>query len=105
MAGQSLTTASSLQCPHGGAVIIVSTNPRARAGGAPAATAADIFIVAGCPISSPCVSVRWVVPDARVKVNGVPSLSRSSLGLCLNGLQIPQGTVVVLNTQTEVQSQ
>ena len=105
MAGQSLTTASSLQCPHGGTVITVSTNLRARADGASMATAADIFIIAGCPISSPCLTVRWLVTDVRVKVNGIPTLSRSSLGLCLNALQIPQGPVVVLNTQTRVQSQ
>jgi len=104
MAGHSLTIASSLQCPHGGTVVITSTNTRVRAG-APMATAMDVFLIVGCPVSSPCVSVRWLVPDMRVKVNGIPTLSRTSLGLCLNGLQIPQGVVVILNTQTKVQSQ
>ncbi len=105
MAGHSLTTVSSLQCPHGGTVIIISTNTRVKAVSAPMATATDVFIVAGCPISSPCLTVRWLITDVRVKVNGIPSLSRSSVCLCLNGLQIPQGPVVIMNTQAKVQSQ
>lgn len=105
MAGNSLTTASSLQCPHGGTVIIVSANARVKAVSAPMATVTDVFIIAGCPISSPCLTVRWLITDVRVKVNGIPTLSRSNLGLCLNALQIPQGPAVILNTQTRVQSQ
>ena len=104
MAGNSLTIASTLQCPHGGTVIIISTNMRVRAG-APIATAADVFTIAGCLASNPCLTVQWLVPDMRVRVNGIPTLSRSSLGLCLNGVQIPQGPVVILNTQLRVKSQ
>lgn len=104
MAGNSLTIASTLQCPHSGRVIIISTNTRVRAG-VPMATAADVFIIAGCLASSPCVTVQWLLPDMRVRVNGIPTLSQSSIGLCLNGLQIPQGLVVILNTQLRVKSQ
>ena len=103
MAGNSLTIASTLQCPHGGTVIIMSMNTRVRAG-VPLATAADVFTIVGC-LAGTCVTVQWLVPDMRVRVNGVPTLSQSSLGLCLNGLQIPQGLVVILNTQLRVKSQ
>jgi len=103
MAGNSVTIASTLQCPHGGKVIIVSTNTRVRAG-TPMATALDVFTIVGC-LAGTCVTVQWLVGDMRVRVNGVPTLSRSSLGLCLNGLQIPQGPVVIVNTQLRVKSQ
>jgi hypothetical protein len=113
MAGNSLNTMAMLQCPHGGTVQIVSTNTRVNAGGAPMALAADTYIVSGCPfqipaavpIPSPCVTVHWIVSDVQDKVNGVPTLSQSSVGLCLSAAQVPQGPVVVVNTQTKVQSQ
>lgn len=112
MAGHSLTTASTLLCPHGGKVQAIGANTRGRADGTFLVTANDVFVVAGCPfqipavvpIPSPCVTVRWLIPDTRVKVNGNPTLSRFSTGLCLSAAQIPQGPVVVVNTQTRVQS-
>jgi hypothetical protein len=114
MSGPSLNVSSALQCPHGGTVQIISANVRVNAGGVPAALATDQFIVAGCPfqipapsgtIPSPCVLVTWVVSDMRVRVNGAPTLSQSSVGLCQSGAQIPQGPVVIASTQTRVQSQ
>lgn len=112
MSGNSLTTASSLTCPHGGQVQIVSSNTKVVAA-APLATAADTFIVSGCPfqlptvppIPSPCVTVQWVAPDMRVTINGVPSLSQSSGGICLSAAQVPQGPPVVSSTQAKLQSQ
>lgn len=112
MAGSTLTTNSSLQCPHGGTVQIISTNTRVAADGGYVATVADTFIVSGCPfqipatpvIPSPCLTVQWIVPDTRVRVNGSPSLSQSSTGICLSAAQIPQGSVIVANTQHKVSS-
>lgn len=113
MAGNTLTVTSQLQCPHGGQVSIVTTNLRAKGSSGSIATAADTFIVVGCPfqipatppIPSPCLSVRWLITDMRVKANGTFTLSRSSQGLCLNALQAPQGPVVILNTQVRFKSQ
>lgn len=113
MTGYSLTIASTLMCPHGGKVQIISSNTRGQADGAFLATSADTFVVTGCPfqipavvpIPSPCVTVRWLVPDTRLKVNGNPTLSRSSVGLCLSAAQVPQGPVTIVNTQTRTQSQ
>lgn len=113
MAGHTLTVASTLQCPHGGTVTIVTSNSRAKAGGSYIVTMADTFTISGCPfqipsippIPSPCVRVQWLVPDTRVRVNGSLSLSRSSTGLCLSAAQVPQGTVIVANTQSRTQSQ
>lgn len=113
MSGNSLTTASSLQCPHGGQVQIISSNSKVQAVENPMATAADTFIVSGCPfqlptvppIPSPCMTVQWVVPDMRVTINGTPSLSQSSVGLCFSATQLPQGPPSVVSTQSKVQSQ
>ena len=108
MAGPSLTAASTLLCPHGGQVTIIPANVRAMAGGAPIATAADTFLVAGCaftlpgPVPSPCVSVQWIVPGLRLKAGG-PALDAGSVGLCLAATGAPQGPVSVVATQPGVQ--
>ncbi len=114
MAGQTLNINSSLQCPHGASVNIVSANARVKAGGAFAALATDQFIISGCPfqipigtgtVPSPCLKVQWTVTDLRLKVGGTPTLSQGSVGLCLNAQQLPQGPVSIVNAQTKVKSQ
>src|SRR5436190_24243631 len=105
MAGHTLNTSSILMCPHFGTVQIISSNTRVMAGGAFAALATDFYLVRGCLSGNPCATVQWILPDMRTKVNGLPTLSRSSIGLCLDSLQFPQGTVVIINTQPRMQSQ
>jgi hypothetical protein len=114
VAGNAITTASSLQCPHGGTVAIVTTNARVQAGGAPLALATDTFTIAGCPfqipagvttVPSPCIRVQWIVTDMRTGVGGAPTLSASSVGLCLAATQAPQGTVVIGTTQPSASTQ
>ena len=105
MAGPSLTAASTLLCPHGGQVTIIPASPRAIAGGAPIATTADTFLVAGCiftlpgPVASPCVQVQWIVPGLRLKAGGAQALDAGSVGLCLAATGAPQGPVSVMATQ------
>ncbi len=110
MAGNLLNTNSTLQCPHGGSVKIVSTNTRVKVDGAYAALSTDTFTISGCPfqipaapspIPSPCVTVQWVVTNVRTKTNSTPNLSQSSVGLCLSAAQIPQGSVIVAQTQAK----
>ena len=115
MAGYSITASSTLQCPHGGSVSITASNQRAKADSGAIATQTDTTTVSGCPfqkptpagatVPSPCVRVQWVVADMRVKASSMPSLSRSATGICFSGESIPQGSVVVANTQTKTQSQ
>jgi len=81
-----------------------------KATSTPMATSADTFIVAGCPffagnVPSPCLSVKWIVTDMRVKVGGPLTLSTASKGLCLNATQAPQGPVTIASTQAKVKSQ
>lgn len=104
-----LTTASSLQCPHGGTVTIASTNAKVGAT-ASLALSTDTFTIAGCPfqipvgtgtVPHPCVKVQWVATNMQVKVDGTPTLSQSSQGLCLAADQAPQGPVSIVNTQAK----
>jgi hypothetical protein len=112
MAGNTLTTLSSLECPHGGTVVIVSSNAQVQADRAFIATKEDTFNIVGCPfqipatppIPSPCLTVQWKVADTQVQINGVASLSQSSVGMCLNAEQAPQGPVVIRSTQAVVSS-
>jgi hypothetical protein len=110
MSGNLLNTSSTLQCPHGGSVSIVSANTRVKADGAFAALSTDTFTISGCPfqipaapspIPSPCVTVKWVVTNLRTQTNRTPNLSQSCVGICQSAAQIPQGPVVIANTQTK----
>jgi hypothetical protein len=107
MAAALLTTASSLQCPHGGTVSIVSANTQTQAS-APLALSTDTFTIAGCPfqipvgtgtVPHPCVSVQWTQPNTMTSVNGTPTLAQDSVGLCLAADQAPQGPVSVVQAE------
>jgi hypothetical protein len=114
MAGNTLNTNATLKCPHGATVNIISSNTKVSVDNAFAALATDQFIVAGCPFQipigagtkpSPCMTVKWVMTDMRTTVNGTPTLSKSSVGICQTAEQIPQGPVVISQTQTKVSTQ
>ncbi len=95
-------------CPHAGQVSTISTNTRVLVSGQPVATLADTYPVAGCPFTvpgpkpQPCVKVQWLVPAARVLVNGQPAILQTSTGICQSAEQIPQGPPTVIATQTRV---
>lgn len=105
-----LTTASQLKCPHGGTVSISTSNMTTDADGSKIARVSDTFTIAGCsftlpgPKPSPCMKVQWIVPDVRVRVGGNPTLSTTSVGLCLSADSIPQGPVTISSTQSKVAS-
>lgn len=107
MAGQTITVASTLMCPHGGTVTGISSSPRASAG-ATVLRAADTFVIAGCSFvlpsgtPSPCVTVQWTVADTRVTTGGAATLSSGSVGLCMSAASVPQGPVQVVATQSRV---
>jgi len=105
-----LTTASTLMCPHGGPVQIVSSNTRTQVGGTFAALSTDTFVIAGCafmigPVPSPCVQVMWVQPAARSQVLGTPTLTGASVGLCVAATGAVQGPVTVVAAQPQVNGQ
>jgi hypothetical protein len=102
-----LTTASTLQCPHGGTVSIVSGNSKVSATTA-LALASDTFTISGCTFQisgapHPCTTVQWVVTNIKTKANSTATLSQASSGLCLAADQVPQGPVSIVNAQPKVQ--
>jgi hypothetical protein len=100
-----LTAASSMTCLHGGTVI-ATPGSAASSAGAPILRVGDACTIAGCGftlpggVPSPCLSVQWTAPAARVRHGGDPALIQSSVGLCLAATQAPQGTVQIASTQT-----
>jgi len=109
MAGGMLTLASVMICPHGGSIQAITSNTQVSISGVPVLRASDTFLVAGCPFfigpkPSPCLTVKWILADVRSSAAGGATLSQSSIGLCLNEFQAPQGTAVVLQTQSFVTS-
>ena len=95
-------------CTHGVPVQVVPGNPRVLVSGMPVATMLDQFLIAGCPftvppgVPMPCIRVQWLVPAVRVLINGAPPILNTSVGLCLNPVQAPNGPPVVVMTQPRV---
>ncbi len=99
-----LTTASALQCPHGGTVTAATRNTRAKANGKFIVRASDTYTIAGCsytigPVPHPCVRVDWHVHAEHHKAHGDWSLTEDSVGYCLAADGGMQGSVVVSSTQ------
>jgi hypothetical protein len=99
-----LTATSTVMCPHVGQAQLVTTNTEALVDGAPALLMTDVHAIAGCVfapagVSTPCLTIRWVTGAAQTKVRGVPVLLQTSVGLCQNAAQAPQGTAIVAQVQ------
>jgi hypothetical protein len=45
------------------------------------------------------VTIRWVTAATQTSVRNVPVLLQTSVGLCLNAAQVPQGTAIVVQVQ------
>jgi hypothetical protein len=104
-----LTTSSTLMCPHGGTVQIVSSNARASAEDF-LVRPSDTFTITNClfapgGVAHPCVRVQWVTNVLRCKAVGDFLLNQDSVGLCLAADQAPQGTVMIQSTQMKVSGQ
>jgi hypothetical protein len=108
MPGPLLHVGAQAICPHAaGQITAIPASPRVLVGGQPVVTVADQFLIAGCPFTvgtkpQPCMSVRWLVPAARVLVNGSPALLQTSVGLCISADQIPAGPPAVVAVQPRV---
>lgn len=112
MAGNSLVSSVKMQCPHGGTVQVTPSNLTIKADRDAMVVMSDTFTITGCtfqiptvpPIPSPCVTIRWLIADSRVKLNGSSSLSETSTGQCLSKENVPQGPVIITNTQRKASS-
>jgi len=109
MAGRILTNSSTIICPHGGQATLFTSNTRTSAT-AHVLLETDVHPIAGCVFQvsgkpSPCIRVEWNGGAGSVKVSGTPVLVESSMGLCYNGENAPQGPATVVNTQLKVSAQ
>lgn len=110
MPGFLVDSGATILCPHGGQGTIAPSATRVSLGGKPPVLVDDEVTIAGCVFNvsgaaSPCVKVRWQLPATRVKVEGSAVVLSSSVGLCLNAAEAPQGTAIVTGFQTGVQGQ
>src|SRR5688572_2311697 len=99
-----LTTASQVQCPHGGQATLLTSNTQVTAGGSAVLLETDIHIVAGCPFTigprySPCVRIEWSAGTTMVSANTTALLTQSSVGRCLSAEGAAQGVAMVVQTQ------
>ncbi|MBB5122020.1 hypothetical protein AF335_08275 [Streptomyces eurocidicus] len=107
MSGNLLHVNATVTCPHGARATILPAQVRVVVGGNFAASVADLDTVGGCPFflantPHPCVTIRWVAPSTRIRINGSPAVLRSSTGLCLAPDQAPQGPPNVSVVQQRV---
>jgi hypothetical protein len=101
-----LTTTSTVICPHAGMATLITSNSKAIVQGAPVLLLTDLHMIAGCTfapggVPSPCLTIRWVTGATQTSVDNIPVLLQTSVGLCLNAFQAPQGTAIVVQTQTQ----
>jgi hypothetical protein len=99
-----LTTTSTVMCPHSGQAMLTTTNTEALVDGAPVLLQTDQHPVVGCPFTvgvvyTPCVLIRWSTGATQTKIHEVPVLLQTSIGVCFNAAQAPQGVAVVAQTQ------
>lgn len=105
--GKLLNESTTMMCPHGGSVSVVTSNSKAKAAGGFILRPSDTFTISGCPFMigntpSPCVTVKWVKSNMRSKAAGDFALADDSVGLCQAATQAPQGTVSIVVTQPKV---
>ena len=105
MALNFLTTASTIQCMHGGQAVLTTQNTALFADGMPVLLESDTALVVGCPFTlpgpkpSPCIKIEWSAGTAQVSVNHTPALIQSSVGICYSAENAPQGVAIIANTQ------
>lgn len=105
MAAPICTTTSTIQCPHGGMAILLTSNTLVQVQGAFAVLETDIHPVVGCPFTlgtvyHPCVMIRWSVGAVQTRVSGIPVLLQTSVGMCYAADQAPQGVALITQVQT-----
>lgn len=108
---QALTSNATLTCPHGATISATATDNSSTMESGRPLHPTDSFTISGCPfqipaapspIPSPCIQVVWVVPDVRVRSGRKPTLSTSSVGICIGATGLVQGNVVAVPGQFRV---
>jgi hypothetical protein len=98
---------ATVNCPHGGQATYLPAQSRVLVTGQLAASLVGLYTVTGCTFTiglrpQPCVTIRWLSPSGRIRVNGSPALLSNPTGTCFSAEQIPQGPAVISVVQTRV---
>ena len=110
MPGFLFHSGAAAQCLHAAPLTFTPSNTRVLLSAMPAATAADIFTISGCPFQipvgagtkpQPCV-MATLAPAAKVLINGAPAILNVGPSMCRSVEQIPQGPAIISSTQTKV---
>lgn len=108
MPGFLIDVATRMTCPHVGQVTFSPGQPRVKVLGQPVTTVADASTIAGCPFTlpgpkpSPCVTIEWLQPAARVRAGGQLVLLQTDPAMCKSAEQAPQGAPLLTAGQTRV---
>ena len=101
--GYIVTTASVIQCPHGGTASIPHVLESVLIDGQPAAVADAVGGVAGCPFQPACRQITWIVDDAALRVDGRPLLTTGTVGMCESGEGDANGAPRFVTNQLRVE--
>lgn len=113
MSGNLLHGGTAISCPHGGRAVSTAAvgGAQVQVDGVPVVTAADQFMVSGCPHTvggrpQPCTSIRWTAAARSddVTIDGVPVLLDTSAAMCFSAGLVPQGPPVVAPVHQGVSS-
>jgi hypothetical protein len=110
MPGNLLTTGSTVQCPHGGQALLLTSNTSVLGPDGPVLLETDVHVGTGCPFTvgtvySPCLRIEWQAAATATGVNELGPLVETSVGICYSAQGAPQGTAIVAATQQEASSQ
>jgi len=110
MPGKVLTTASTVQCPHGGQASLSTANSKASTMAGKILLESDIHTIAGCAFMigtkpSPCLRIEWKAGAVKVKVNQTAVLVESSVGLCYSPEGAPQGPATIVMADQKASAQ
>jgi len=96
-----LTNKSVIMCPHGGRVTNIQSSAKRPVidGGLPILIN-DYFTVGGCSL---CNMVTWANASSNYLVNGVPTLTNQSIGICFGSQGVGTGNVFIASFQTKVE--
>src|SRR5207247_11113749 len=99
MPGNLLTTGTTVQCPHGGSTLLITSNTSVLGPDGLVLLQSDVHVVVGCPFTvgtvySPCVRIEWQAPATATSANGVSPLVETSVGICYGATGAPQGTAL-----------
>lgn len=99
-----LTTASMIECRHGGDAILSTQNERLYVADQPVLLESDVHGVVGCPhrrgqTHSPCVTITWSGGAESLLVDGDAVLTTSSVGTGRRQSGVGQGQAVIRSTQ------